>query len=602
MSRRALRTRVARAAMALAAAALAAGAFVPARVEDETRTGWMSVVWQTRGVRNELAAVRLYLVDERGRATEIAAPADQIAAEGGVLRLNDRRMTVTGDLLPAAGTRTTPLLRATRMEPAPSAGPRLGITPSGAKLGPQAFVLLLCRFSDLAGADPKPKATYEQWMGSGYPGLDHYWRENSEDRVSITARVTGPYVLPLQAAAYMGTNGKADLGLLMRDCTAAADAEVDFTQVGGINMQFNSPLDDFSWGGSWTMTLDGVTRRWPTTWMANWATVSTYAHETGHALGLPHSAGPYAKTYDSKWDVMSGGGSWEPQLEAWVAPHTIAFHKELLGWIPAARKYVAPAGSTATFELARDAIPSAQGYQMAQLPIAGGGGTFYTVEARRYAGYDASGRLPAEGVVIHRVDLAANVPARVVDADGNGDPNDAGAAWTPGETFTDLQAGVQVRVLSATATGYTIEVSTGGTLPVAIDSVLAPATMGADYAVPVAPGVSGGSWTLVAGALPRGITLAADGKLAGVPAEAGTFHFTVSVVRTGGFATRELRLAVAKPQLAESAVVDQLLGTGTLTADQARFLDLLGNANGRVDVGDVRAWLADQALLPSPAR
>jgi len=294
--------------------------------------------------------------------------------------------------------------------------------------------------------------------------------------------------------------------------------------------------------------------------------------------------------------VMSGGASWEPQLEAWVAPHTIAFHKDLLGWIPAARKYVAAAGSTATFELARDAVPTAQGYQMAQLPIAGGGGTFYTLETRRFAGYDASGRLPTEGVVIHRVDLDANVPARVVDADGNGDPNDEGAVWTPGETFTDLQAGVQVRVLSATATGYNVQVSTGGTLPVAIDSVLAPATMGADYAAPVAPGVSG-SWTLVTGALPRGITLAADGKLVGVPAEAGTFHFTVSVVQPGGFATRELRLAVAKPQLAESAVVDQLLGAGTLTADQARFLDLLGNGNGRVDVGDVRAWLADQGML-----
>ena len=76
-----------------------------------------------------------------------------------------------------------------------------------------------------------------------------------------------------------------------------------------------------------------------------------------------------------------------------------------------------------------------------------------------------------------------------------------------------------------------------------------------------------------------------------VPAEAGTFHFTVSLVQAGGFATRELRVDVAKPQLTEQAVLDHLLGAATLTADQARFLDLLGNGNGRVDVGDVRAWL-----------
>jgi hypothetical protein len=141
-----------------------------------------------------------------------------------------------------------------------------------------------------------------------------------------------------------------------------------------------------------------------------------------------------------------------------------------------------------------------------------------------------------------------------------------------------------------------VEVSTGGTVPVAIDSVLAPATMGAGYEADVARGIAG-SWSVVGGTMPKGLALSADGRLSGIPAEAGSFHFTVSVVQTAGFATRELRMEVAKPQLAEQAVLDQLLGAGTLTPDQARFLDLLGNANGRVDVGDVRAWLADQGLL-----
>lgn len=597
MSRAFLRSRAARAVLATAAAAaLAAGAFVPLRVDGEARTGTLSVVWQTRGVRNELAAVRLYLVDGQGRGTEVAAPADEIAAEGGLLRLNGRRVTVTGDLVPAADGRSLPLLRARSIQPAPGAGPRLEVSGTE-RTGPQAYVLLLCHFSDRPDYEARPRSTYALWMGGAYPGLDHYWREGSEDRVSISAPVKGPYVLPQPAAAYLGAGGKADLSALMRDCTAAADADVDFTQVAGIEMQFNSPLDDYSWGGSWTMTLDGVSRRWPATWLADWASMSTYAHETGHALGLPHSSGPYGKTYDSRWDVMSNGGSYEPQLDAYVPTHTIAYHKDLLGWIPAARKYVAAPGTTTTFELARDALPSATGYQMAQLPITGGAGAFYTLETRRYAGYDAIGRIPAEGVLIHRVDPAATVPAKVVDADDNGDPNDAGAIWTPGETFADLPGGVQVRVLAATATGFTVEVSTGGTFPVAIDSVLAPATMGADYAVAVAPGIGGGEWSLVAGALPRGTQLSADGRISGVPAEAGSFRFTVSVVQPGGFATRELRLTVTKPQLAEQAVLDQLLGTGALTADQQRFLDLLGNANGRVDVGDVRAWLADQGLL-----
>ncbi|HKP75384.1 MAG TPA: putative Ig domain-containing protein, partial [Longimicrobiaceae bacterium] len=548
---------------------------------------------QTRGVRNELVSERLYLVDDAGRGTEIAAPADLVASAGGLLRLNGRRMTVTGDLVPSTDARAVPVLRARRLASAP--GPRLEVS-AAAKTGPQAYVLLLCRFSDFPSSDPKPKSTYQQWMGPAYPGLDSYWGENSEGRVSISAPVMGPYVLPRPSTAYIGSGGGADLGLLMRDCTAAADAEVDFSQYGGIHMQFNSALDNFSWGGSWTMTLDGVSRRWPTTWMASWAALSTYAHETGHSLGLPHSSGPYGQTYDSHWDVMSGGGAFDATVGTVTPPHTIALHKDMLGWIPAARKYVAAAGTTATFELARDALPSAAGYQMAQVPIPGGAGLFYTVEARRYAGYDSKARLPAEGVVIHRVDLADNAPAKVVDADGNGNPNDAGATWTPGETFTDLQAGVQVRVLAATATGYTVEVSTGGTLPIAIDSVLAPATMGASYDADVAHGITG-NWSVVGGTVPRGLAFSADGRLTGIPSEAGTFHFTVSLVQASGFATRDVRIDVAKPQLAEQAVLDQLMGTGTLTADQARFLDLLGNGNGRVDVGDVRAWLADQGFL-----
>jgi len=590
--RRSLRGRAARLTLAFAAAALAAGAFVPARVPDETRTGWLHVVWQTRGLQNELAATRLYLVDERGRGTEVSATAAELEPYGGLLGVNGRRMTVTGDLLPATDGRPAPVLRLRAL--AAVQGPRFAVTYADRR-GPQSYVLLLCRFADLPEADAQSKATYAQWLGNSYPGLDHYWRESSEERVSVNSVVAGPFVLPLPAASYL-KDGKADLDLLLRECTAAADPTVDFSKFGGILMQFNSGLDGFSWGGGWTYTLDGQTRRWGMTWMASWAAPSTYAHETGHSLGLPHSSGPYGKTYDSHWDVMSSGASKDLALNTWVPPHTIAFHKDLLGWIPAARKYVAAAGSSATLDLARDALPGAEGYQMAQVPIAGTT-AFYTIEARRYAGYDAEGRLPAEGVLIHRVSLVAAVPAKVVDPDGNGNPNDAGATWVPGETFTDLQGGVQVRVVAETAAGFRVEVSTGGALPAGLDPALAPATMGAAYDAALAPELAGASWALVGGALPRGVALSADGHLAGVPAEAGSFRFTVSVAQPGGFATRELTLVVAKPQLAEAAVLDQLLGARALTADEARFLDLQGNANGRVDVGDVRAWMIAQGLL-----
>ncbi|HEX8246153.1 MAG TPA: Ig domain-containing protein, partial [Longimicrobium sp.] len=262
-------------------------------------------------------------------------------------------------------------------------------------------------------------------------------------------------------------------------------------------------------------------------------------------------------------------------------------------WIPAARKLVVTAPGTVTLDLTRSELPSAAGYEMVQLPIGASASTFYTVEARRFAGYDVPGRLPGEAVVIHRVNLNDAAPARVVDPDKNGNPNDAGAMWLPGETFIDLQAGVRVSVLAQTADGFRVEVSTAGDVAVNGDSALAPGVMGRPYAYQFtatgAPGAA--SWSVSDGALPKGLVLGADGRVTGTPAREGTFYFTVIVTAPGGFGKRQVRMDVTAPQLAAGAVMDQLLGVGALTPEQASYLDLQGNANGRVDVGDVRVWL-----------
>jgi M6 family metalloprotease-like protein len=582
-----------RATLALGAAALAAWAAMPGSVPGETRTGTLNVVWQTRGVENELAAVNLFLVDPKGAATELQATPAELAPFGGMLGLNGRRISVTGDLTPAGGGRVVPLLRVRTIEPLD--GPLMSVAYVNQQ-GTRNYVTLLCRFPD-KGADPHPATTYDQWLGAAYPGLEHYWRESSEDRVDVNPRVVGSYVLPRASTEYTNSSGTANLGMLIQDCTAAADPEVDFTQYVGINMQFNSALDNASWGGSWNLTIDGQTRRFGATWMANWATQSTYAHETGHSLGLPHSSGPYSATYDSRWDVMSGGGSNDLTAGTRVAPHTIAFHKDLLGWIPASRKFVLSHPGTATLDLVRDAVPTASGYQMAQIAVGTGGSTFYTVEARRYAGYDAPGRIPGEAVVIHRVNLNDETPAKVVDPDNNGNPNDAGAMWVPGETFTDLQNGVRVSVLAATADGFRVEVSTEGNVTVTTGAVLAPGTLGAPYAFQLAAqNAEAGIWTVSAGQLPKGLNLVSTGRIEGTPTKAGSYAFTVLVTTPGGFGKGDVRLDVAEPQLAQEAVLDGLLGTGTLSADERSYLDLQGNANGRLDVGDVRAWLTVRNL------
>jgi hypothetical protein len=95
---------------------------------------------------------------------------------------------------------------------------------------------------------------------------------------------------------------------------------------------------------------------------------------------------------------------------------------------------------------------------MAQIPIGKTKKAYYTVEARKFVGYDDL--VPAEGVIIHNVQKSRpDRDAQVVDPDGNGDCNDGGALFLPGEKFTDVRNKIEVEVLEDTGTGYTVRIA-----------------------------------------------------------------------------------------------------------------------------------------------
>lgn len=74
---------------------------------------------------------------------------------------------------------------------------------------------------------------------------------------------------------------------------------------------------------------------------------------------------------------------------------------------------------------------------MAQIPIGGLSTQFYTFEARGFAGYDT--QIPGEAIMIHNVDTTrSDRLAQVVDADNNGNPNDAGAMYLSADTVLDF--------------------------------------------------------------------------------------------------------------------------------------------------------------------
>jgi M6 family metalloprotease-like protein len=122
------------------------------------------------------------------------------------------------------------------------------------------------------------------------------------------------------------------------------------------------------------------------------------------------------------------------------------------------------------------------------------------------------------------------------------------------------------------------------------------AVMGAPYTHSFAAdgGTPTTAWTLALGTLPQGLRLWGDGVLSGTPTEIGTFTFTVRVTSGSQTATRQVQLEVAAPALVATDVVSHLTGVGhPLSVDDITYLDLVGNRNGRFDVGDFLAWIEE---------
>lgn len=125
------------------------------------------------------------------------------------------------------------------------------------------------------------------------------------------------------------------------------------------------------------------------------------------------------------------------------------------------------------------------------------------------------------------------------------------------------------------------------------DAPLPAAVLGAEYDAQLeAADGQPAIWTLVSGTLPAGLDLSSSGRIVGVPEESGAFAVTVRAEAGGEFGFGAFALQVSRPELLLSSVVDELLGvTGLLSEAEVRFLDLEGNRNGRLDIGDLQALL-----------
>lgn len=331
------------------------------------------------------------------------------------------------------------------------------------------------------------------------------------------------------------------------------------------------------------------------------------AHETGHAFGLPDL---YDYDFSSNgvgyWDLMGYGLYNSEASPAYLG----AYSRERLGWI--AVNDLRAADSTVRVE------PTERAHVAYRHALAGSN-EYFLLENRQPLGTDA--RLPGPGLLIWHVDRSApnnddefHKHVDVEEADGlasldsrrnygdTGDPFPGSA----GKTRFGAETEPNSRLYTGAVSNFAIDaialradssVSFGvvrGLIAITTDS-LRTATMGTAYEERLAVETALGpvTWQVVAGSPPPGVGVAFfSGTVNGVPESAGQFSFTVQAQAGDIAARRTYTLRVATPTLSFDSVVAHLMGTAQpLTPDDIRFLDLLGNRNGRFDLGDFVAWL-----------
>ncbi len=118
-----------------------------------------------------------------------------------------------------------------------------------------------------------------------------------------------------------------------------------------------------------------------------------------------------------------------------------------------------------------------------------------------------------------------------------------------------------------------------------------------------AGGTGSTTWSVFSGTLPAGLSLTSAGVLSGTATASGAATFTVRAASGTQTSNSAVSFTVTEPTLVVANVLQSLLGAGSgtaISADDIKYMDLLGNNNGGLDVGDFLAWVNKTNATPAP--
>lgn len=316
------------------------------------------------------------------------------------------------------------------------------------------------RFSDTLQITPHPLDYYQRLVGRDWPGISNYYAENSYGQANFEGSKVWNYInLPLPARSYQfrTKEGKLnwDWSKLLNAFSVQVGQQVNFFQCDGV-VFFPNILDEFGGGAAtWVpFERDGFSGLYPVVWLNPTQGHSVLAHELGHHLQIGHIN---IDSAPNPMSVMSTWGVNDPIFGGMGIHHT-AFHKLKKHWYSPWQIYTALPGSDKVIKLERSALPTNDSdVRVIVVPQRGGKQHYYTIEARKRAGYDRT--LPCEGVVVCNIDETHNDRETSLVWPPGADTNKPEqSAWQPGSTSTDAANGLTVSVLKSTPSGYMVRV------------------------------------------------------------------------------------------------------------------------------------------------